>query len=133
MADVEVLLEVVAEREVDERPAVRGQLHRGGQPALDDGQVAGGEMAVEVVDIADDLEALVAWQGLRIDARPGDDDRPQPGNPRRGERMGVDHATEQMLADAGAADADDAHLLVRAVAELGAERLAVRERLRVEP
>ena len=36
-------------------------------------------------------------------------------------------------ADAGAADGDDAHLLVRPVAELGAQRLAVGELGRVEP
>ena len=41
---MEVLLEVVAQREVEERPPVRGQLHRRGQPALHDGEVAGGEV-----------------------------------------------------------------------------------------
>ena len=110
---MEVLLEVVLEREVDERPAVGGQLHRRGQPALDDRQVAGRQVAIEVVDVADDLEALVARQRLGIDARAGDDDRPQPRNPRGGERMRVDHPAQQMPADAGPADADDAHPLGR--------------------
>src|SRR5215218_8509763 len=39
VAYVEVLLEVVAEREVEERSPVRGQLHRRRQAALDDGEV----------------------------------------------------------------------------------------------
>jgi hypothetical protein len=38
--DVEVLLEVMAERHVDERPLACGELHRGGQAALHHGQVA---------------------------------------------------------------------------------------------
>jgi hypothetical protein len=40
---VEVLLEVVAQRHVDERTPVRGQLHARGQTALNDSEVAGGE------------------------------------------------------------------------------------------
>jgi hypothetical protein len=42
VADVEVLLEVVAERELQERPLAGGQLHGGGEPALDDREVASG-------------------------------------------------------------------------------------------
>ncbi len=57
VADVEVLLEVVPEREVQERALGGGQLHGGGQPALDDGQVAGAQMLVEAVDVAVHLEA----------------------------------------------------------------------------
>jgi hypothetical protein len=37
---VEVLLEVVLEREVDKWPLARGQFHRGGESALDDCDVA---------------------------------------------------------------------------------------------
>ena len=37
--DVEVLLEVVPERHVDEGPPGRGELHRGGQATLHHGQV----------------------------------------------------------------------------------------------
>ena len=59
MPDVEVLLEVVAEWEVQERPAAGGQLHGRGQPTLDDGQVAHRQMAVELVDVRADLEAVV--------------------------------------------------------------------------
>lgn len=56
MADVEALLEVVAQREVEERPLLRGQLHRRRETALDDCQVTGRQVTVEVVHIGDDLE-----------------------------------------------------------------------------
>ena len=54
---VEVLLEVVAQRHVQERPPAGGQLHRGGQPALHDGQVARGQVPVQVGHVAAHLEA----------------------------------------------------------------------------
>src|SRR5437763_1038190 len=41
--DVERLLKVMAEREVDKRPVAGDELHRRGEPALDDGQVACGQ------------------------------------------------------------------------------------------
>ena len=46
--DMEVLLEVVLEREVEERRSGRRELHAGREAALHEGQIAGGEMAVEV-------------------------------------------------------------------------------------
>ena len=52
-----VLLEVVAQREVQERPSGRGELHRRRQAALDDGEVARREMAVQVRDEGADLDA----------------------------------------------------------------------------
>ena len=124
---MEVLLEVVAEREVEERPPVRRQFHRGGQSALDDGEVAGGEMPVELVDVRAYFEPVVCGQGARVDPRPGDDDHSQRRDPRLGLGEGGDHASEQVAADAGAADGDDAHLLVLVVVELGAEPGAVGE------
>jgi len=69
-AEVEVLLEVVLEREVDERPAVRGQLHRGGQPALHDREVARGEVLVELVDVGANLKAAWRGQGPRVNPGP---------------------------------------------------------------
>src|SRR5262244_1971414 len=57
VADVEVLLEVVPEREVEERPLGGGQLHGGGQPTLDDGEVADAQMLVEPVDVAAQIQA----------------------------------------------------------------------------
>lgn len=62
VADVEVLLEVVPQREVDERPPVGRQLHRGRKAALNDREVAGGEVPVEVVDVGANLEPLVGWE-----------------------------------------------------------------------
>jgi hypothetical protein len=41
VADVEVLLEVVGQRHVDERAPVGGELHAGRQAALHDRHVAG--------------------------------------------------------------------------------------------
>ena len=55
--DVEPLLEVALEREAEEWPPRRDELHRRRQPALHDGDVAGGEPAVQVVDIAVQLDA----------------------------------------------------------------------------
>src|SRR4051812_19891069 len=68
--DMEVLLEVVAQREVEERPLGRGQLHRRRQTALHHGDVARGEVAVEVVHVRAHLEAVVSGQRRRVDARP---------------------------------------------------------------
>src|SRR5207249_40158 len=79
VVDVEVLLEVVPEREVEERALGGGQLHGGGQPALDDGQVAGAQMLVEPVDVAAQLEAGSLGEGRRVDAGAGDHDHPQLG------------------------------------------------------
>ena len=75
---VEVLLEVVPEREEEERASVRGQLHRRREPALDDGEVAGGQVPIQVVDVRADLEARRARAARRIDPRPRHDDHPQP-------------------------------------------------------
>ena len=65
VADVAVLLEVVAQREVQERPPARGELHRRRQAALDDREVARGEVPVQVGDEGADLDA-----GRRARARP---------------------------------------------------------------
>ena len=74
--------------------AGRGQLHRRRQPALHDGEVAGGQVAVQVVDVRAHLEAVGARQRRRVDARAGDDDHPQrrdalAGLRERGDRRGA--------------------------------------------
>jgi hypothetical protein len=43
---MEVLLEVVAQWEVQERAFVRRQLHAGGQAALNNRQITGGKVAI---------------------------------------------------------------------------------------
>ena len=77
MADVEVLLEVMPEREVEERSSAGGQFHPGGEPALDNGKVARCEMTVELVHVGADLEAFVRRKARRIDSRAGHDDHAQ--------------------------------------------------------
>src|SRR5581483_7592889 len=74
VTDVEVLLEVVLEWEVEERPTVGRQLHRCGQAALDDRDVASGKMAVEVVHVWHHLEPGMGRQRRGVYAGPGDDD-----------------------------------------------------------
>ena len=133
VADVEVLLEVVAQRDVDERAAVGGELHARRQAALHDRQVARREVAVELGDVAAVRHAATAGQRPRVDARPGDDDEAQavdepPGRRRRRRRTRRSSA----VADAGAADGDDAHPLVGPVAELGRAAPRGRRRRRVE-
>ena len=67
-----VLLEVVPQRDGDERAAVRDELHGRRQAALDDGEVAAGERAKEVVHVPDGRHPLDRLDRRRIDARPAD-------------------------------------------------------------
>ena len=89
VADMAALLEVVAEREVEERPAGGGELHRGRQPALDDGEVTRREVLIEVRHEAADLDAHRAHPAIQIDAGPGDGDHPEPVHSPRGLRVGA--------------------------------------------
>src|SRR5918996_5739200 len=63
VGDVEVLLEVVGQGEVEERAPGRGQLHAGGQAPLDHGEVAGGQVPVQPMDVGVDLQAVVGREG----------------------------------------------------------------------
>src|SRR5687767_3332761 len=45
--DMVVLLEVMAQREVQERPLIRCQLHRGGEAALNDCEITSREVAIK--------------------------------------------------------------------------------------
>jgi hypothetical protein len=60
---------VVAEREVQERPSARGQLHRRGEPALDDREIADGQMPVELVGVGPHFQAVMSGQAARVDPR----------------------------------------------------------------
>src|SRR5262249_38721147 len=122
VADVEVLLEVVPEREVEERALGGGQLHGGGQPALDDGEVADAQMLVEPVDVAAQLKAGSLGEGRRVDAGAGHHDHPQLRHALVGQRVGGDDLVDEGLADAAAADGDHADQFVVAVPQLGAEQ-----------
>src|SRR2546421_2401523 len=79
--DVDVLLAVVAKREIEKRTAGRGQLHRRAEPALRQGHIACGQMEVQVGDEPPHLDALYAWKGAHVDAPGPDSDHPQTGYP----------------------------------------------------
>ena len=120
---------MVGQGEVEEGSPVGGELHGGGQAALDDGQVAGGQVAVQVGDEGPQLESLLlaGRQAGGVDAGAGDDDHPQLGHRSFGQREGVDDPAQERGADAGAADGHHADLLVGVVAEALAQLLAVAE------
>ena len=117
VADMEVLLEVMAQRNVEERPASGCQLHAGRQAALHNRQIAGGKVPVEVVDVAAHFEAFMPRQRVRVDPGAADNDHPERRDLLFGFRKRVDHASQQVAADAGAADGDDADLLVVSVTQ----------------
>jgi hypothetical protein len=130
---VESLLEVLPERQVDEGPAGGGEFHAGRQAALDHGQVAGRQVPVEMGHVSAYLDALGSRQGSGVDARASDDEHPKGGNLGRRLRVGVDQPAEQVAADAGAAHGHDTDLLVRRIAELPAQLVAVGNVPGVEP
>ena len=76
MRDVQVLLEVVPQRHVDERTAGRDQLHGRREPALHDRDVAGGEMQVQVGHETGHLETVVAGERTRVDPGAGNENHP---------------------------------------------------------
>ena len=121
VTDVEVLLEVMGEREVDERPLGGGELHRRREPALHDGEVADGEVAIQPIDVAVHLETGRVVGGSR--GRSAGRRRRScagPGTVRRAIGVRGDRHLEQVAADARTADGDHADLFVVAIAELGA-------------
>ena len=94
------------------------------RPPCDDRDVAGGEVPREAVDVADELEP--SWRRQRAGSMRG----PQTtimrrSGTRRRAAAGLDHAPQQAVADARSADGDEADRSSGAVAELGAQRLAV--------
>jgi len=122
----------MGERERDERASVGGQLHRGGEAALDDREVADGEVAIQVVEVAVDLDAVAVRQRRRVDAGAGDDDHPQRRNEPPSRRDALQHPAQQRAADTRASHGDDAHPLVGTVAELRPHRGPGRRRDRVD-
>jgi len=83
-----------------------------------------GELAVELMDVAMHLKPVRARKRPGVQARPGDHDHPQLWNTAPGLRERRRCAPEQLRADRRRPGGDDAHLLVRLVAELGAQRIA---------
>src|SRR5215211_1441368 len=117
VADVEVLLEVMPEREIEERTSVRGQLHAGREAALDDGEVAGGQVPVQVGHVAAYLEPFVLRQRRRIDPGPGHDDHPKTRDALLRGRERLDDTLQKRGPHAGPADCGNADLFVLAVAK----------------
>ena len=93
--DVEVLLEVVAQGDVEERAAVGGELHAGRQPALHDGDIAGREMAVQVGDEAPIGDTSAAREPGRVDPWAADDDEAEAIDEATCRRHGVDDTPQQ--------------------------------------
>src|SRR5262245_17708103 len=94
--DVEVLLEVVAKRKVEEGRLEGGQLHGRGEAALHDGEMRGGVVAEEVGDegLHDQLRA--AGELARRQAGPRDEDHPRVGQPGGHEGKGLGALDEQV-------------------------------------
>jgi hypothetical protein len=80
VADVPALLKVVGEREVQEGTAVGDQLHAGAEPALDHGEVARGQVPVQVGHEPPHLELVGGRQAGRVDPRSGHHDHAQVEN-----------------------------------------------------
>jgi len=68
VVDMHLLLEVVLEREVQKRPPVGGQLHRGRETALHHGEVTGGQLTVQVVHIGEHLDAIRGLDAVMLGA-----------------------------------------------------------------
>jgi len=125
--DMEVLLEMVLEREVQERCPGRGQLHAGGQTALDERKVAGRQMPIQIGNERPHLLAVGHIEFRWVEARPGHHDHPQFGDTRLGERVGAKDAAYQRRAHARATDGHDVGLAPVVIAKLGAQLIPAAE------
>ena len=107
VCDVQLLFAVVAQRHPYERAARRDELHRGGQAALHDGEVAAREPARQVFDEAGQRGSL--WRGDRggIDSRAADGQQLRFGDVLAQQRERLDHSAQQRRAAGGAADRGD--------------------------
>ena len=93
------------QRDVDERPPARGELHRRRQSTLDDGDVAGRQVPVQVGQVADAPRRRAARETDAGSMRgPATATIRSPGTARRGGRVGRDRPAQQVAADAGPAD-----------------------------
>ena len=124
---MEILFEMILEREIEEGRTRCRQLHACCKAALHQGQIAGGKMAVEIWHEGADLNARGRIERGRIDARPRHQDHAQFGKLGMRQRIALDNAPDQMRANARATDGDDAHALVVIVAETSAQLGAAAE------
>ena len=132
VVDVEVLLEVVLQRHVDERPPVGGELHARREPALHDRQIARREVTVEVGHVAVVLHAVARGNERGSRRGPTTTTNRSAGTSRAGGGHRFDHSPDEVAADTRPADGDHAHQFVGVVPEFGAQRVAVDEVGRVE-
>jgi hypothetical protein len=102
--DHDLLFAVAFQGEIDERPAEGGQLERRRPPALDDGQVAGGEVLVEFWDVTFDLDPVGNGQRRRVEPGPTNEDHPEAGNRLSGDRVSLTAKLQKFLAYRGPAD-----------------------------
>src|SRR5690349_4878814 len=119
--DVQLLLEVVAQREVEEGRAESGQLHRGGEPALDDREVGGRVMREEVGYVVAHLDAGAPRRLHLGEARTAHQDQPRLRDLGRDQGEGLRALAEEAAPDPRPADGGQDHALVGPVAELGAQ------------
>ena len=129
---MEVLLEVVAEREVEEGRLEGGQLHRRGEPALDDREIGRRVVAEEVRHERPHLDLRARGAARRRRAAARHQDHPGVRDLGGDQREGLGALPEQASPDPGTAHRDQDHPLVVAEAQLAAERGACRDSPRVE-
>src|SRR5262245_57972206 len=123
---VEVLLEVIAQREIEERRPERRQLHRGREASLHDGEMGGGVMPEQVGHVRARVDARPRGQLGGVEPRARDEQHARVGDPVGDERKGGRALGEEAPPHAGPARGDQDHPLVVAVAELAPERGLVR-------
>ena len=103
-----VLLEMVAQREVQKRCGRRGEFHAGRQTALDECKIAGRQMAVEIRHKSSYLDPLRHVEFCGIQPGTYDHDHAQFGDQGLGHGIGFQNAPDQRRTHTGAADRYDA-------------------------
>src|SRR5439155_26499752 len=124
-AHEELLLEMVAQREVEEGGLEGGQLHGGGEPALDDGEIGRRMVLEELGHEGTDVDLRVLGQLARIEARPGHEDHARLGNLAGDEREGLRAFLEQPASHPRAAHGTEDHAPTVTIAELPLELRAM--------
>jgi hypothetical protein len=87
---------------------------------------------IEVRHIGSDFDIGRWVETTGVDAWAGDDDHAETGNQVLDERLSRDDFLQERCTDAGAADGDDAHRLLRTVAQVESQLLALTLRGRLE-
>src|SRR5262249_3371441 len=120
-----LLLEVMAQRKVEERSPERGQLHGGGEAALDDGEIDGGMMPEEIRHEGAHLDAGAPRRLHLREPWTAHEDEARLGNLRGDEGEGLRALPEETPSNPGSSHGGEDDALVGAVAELRAQGGAV--------